>query len=107
MTSSRWTPRPPSPSWQMGYPICKLQNEPAAKMPDGDVQYELAANGQRPTFQQRVHTPEGRIELWGGVECSIVRVGDEFRRQLDETGHLHRLTDLQLIADLGVRVLRY
>jgi dTDP-4-dehydrorhamnose reductase len=47
------------------------------------------------------------LELWGGVECSIVRVGDNFRRQLGETGHLRRPSDLKLIAELGIRTVRY
>ena len=46
-------------------------------------------------------------ELWGGVECSIVRVGDEFRNELDETGHTHSATDLDQLAGLGIRRLRY
>src|SRR3954463_4808487 len=47
------------------------------------------------------------LELWGGVECSIVRIGNEFRNQLSETRHLTRDDDLALIAKLGIRTLRY
>jgi dTDP-4-dehydrorhamnose reductase len=47
------------------------------------------------------------LELWGGVECTIVRVGDEYRDQTAETGHLHRRADIDLIADLGVTTVRY
>ncbi len=48
------------------------------------------------------------LELWGGVECSVVRVGDAWRDQLRETGHHERGTaDLSLLAGLGVRTLRY
>jgi dTDP-4-dehydrorhamnose reductase len=47
------------------------------------------------------------LELWGGVECTIVRIGDEFRDQCAETGHLHRRADIDLIADLGVTTVRY
>jgi len=47
------------------------------------------------------------LELWGGVECTIVRIGDEFRDQSAETGHLHRRGDIDLIADLGVTTVRY
>src|SRR5437588_9237383 len=43
------------------------------------------------------------LELWGGVECSIVRIGNEFRNQLSETRHLTRDDDLPLIAKLGIR----
>ncbi|HEY0026277.1 MAG TPA: family 1 glycosylhydrolase [Allosphingosinicella sp.] len=48
-----------------------------------------------------------RLELWGGVECTIVRLGDEFRDQTAETGHRGRRGDIDLIADLGVTTVRY
>ena len=47
------------------------------------------------------------LEIWGGVECTVVRLGDRFRNQVVETGHHDRLTDLDRIAALGVRTLRY
>jgi dTDP-4-dehydrorhamnose reductase len=47
------------------------------------------------------------MELWGGVECSVVRVGDAWRDQTCETGHHIREEDLALVADLGIRTLRY
>ena len=50
---------------------------------------------------------ERRPEIWGGVECSIVRIGDEYRNQFEETGHQQSLQDLDAIAALGIRTLRY
>jgi len=47
------------------------------------------------------------MELWGGVECTIVRLGDEFRDQTRETGHHDRKSDIDLIAGLGVTAVRY
>ncbi|MBV8456350.1 MAG: sugar nucleotide-binding protein, partial [Acetobacteraceae bacterium] len=47
------------------------------------------------------------IEIWGGVECTITRVQDTFRDQLADTGHKHRPHDLDAIAELGLRTLRY
>lgn len=47
------------------------------------------------------------LELWGGLECTVNRVGDRFRDQTRLTGHHARLDDLQLLADLGIRKLRY
>lgn len=47
------------------------------------------------------------LELWGGVECTVVRIGDSYRDQLVETGHATRLADLDAIADLGIRTVRY
>jgi dTDP-4-dehydrorhamnose reductase len=47
------------------------------------------------------------LELWGGVECTIVRLGDDYRDQVAETGHSGRRDDIDLIAALGIRTLRY
>ncbi len=49
----------------------------------------------------------GNLELWGGVECSVVRIGGEYRNQIAETGHLVRLADLDRVAELGIRTIRY
>ncbi|HLM56034.1 MAG TPA: family 1 glycosylhydrolase, partial [Pyrinomonadaceae bacterium] len=46
-------------------------------------------------------------ELWAGVECTVNRVGDAYHDQLERTGHARRLEDLELIAALGVSVVRY
>ncbi|HEV2079850.1 MAG TPA: family 1 glycosylhydrolase [Allosphingosinicella sp.] len=48
-----------------------------------------------------------KLELWGGVECTIVRVRDDYRDQTAETGHRARASDIDLMADLGVRTVRY
>ena len=47
------------------------------------------------------------LEVWGGVECSVVRIGSEIRNQLQETGHLTRENDIDLIAQLGIKTVRY
>ena len=47
------------------------------------------------------------LELWGGIECSHCRVGDVYSDQLTRSGHWHRPTDLDLLADLGLKTLRY
>ncbi|WP_294253897.1 family 1 glycosylhydrolase [uncultured Sphingomonas sp.] len=47
------------------------------------------------------------LELWGGAECTVNRVGDRFRDQAIETGHHARLKDLDRIAALGVKALRF
>jgi len=46
-------------------------------------------------------------ELWGGFECSTVRLGAQFRNQFVETGHADRIADLDAVAALGIRTLRY
>ena len=48
-----------------------------------------------------------KLELWGGLECSVARIGDTFRDQFKDTGHYARLSDLDAIAALGMRTLRY
>src|SRR5215218_1173015 len=47
------------------------------------------------------------IELWGGVECTVARIGNDFRDQSLDTGHTSRIEDLERIADLGIRTVRY
>ena len=47
------------------------------------------------------------LELWGGLECTVARIGDDFRDQSAETGHRDRIEDLDRIAALGIRTLRY
>src|SRR5437764_14690399 len=48
-----------------------------------------------------------RLELWGGVECTVNRVGENYFDQLLRNGHAHRLEDLELFAKLGIRALRF
>jgi len=47
------------------------------------------------------------LELWGGLECSVVRIGDAWRDQVRETGHHVRDGDLALVRALGIRTLRF
>jgi dTDP-4-dehydrorhamnose reductase len=47
------------------------------------------------------------LELWGGVECTVVRIGEEYRNQVVETGHSSRITDLDTMAKMGVKAVRY
>jgi len=47
------------------------------------------------------------VELWAGVECSVVRTADGVRDEVRETGHYDRFDDLDAIAELGIRRLRY
>lgn len=49
----------------------------------------------------------GAPDIWGGIECSVVRVGDIVRNQLHDTGHLWRRDDIALIAGLGLKTVRY
>jgi dTDP-4-dehydrorhamnose reductase len=46
-------------------------------------------------------------ELWAGMECTINRVGDTFRDQLEYTGHYSRSDDLARLAGLNIKAIRY
>ena len=47
------------------------------------------------------------VELWGGVECTVNRVGDVWRDQVHETGHDRRGDDIARFAALGLKALRF
>ncbi len=47
------------------------------------------------------------IEWWGGAECTVNRVGDRYMDQSKRTGHYERLDDLDRVADLGIRRVRF
>jgi dTDP-4-dehydrorhamnose reductase len=54
-----------------------------------------------------IKSPYCKPELWGGIECTINRVGKNFRDQLECTGHYIRSGDIQEFARLGISKLRY
>jgi dTDP-4-dehydrorhamnose reductase len=47
------------------------------------------------------------LELWGGHECTVQRVGDIYGDQTRRSGHQDRPEDLDLFASLGLTALRY
>lgn len=47
------------------------------------------------------------IEMWGGIECTLNRVGDRWFDQVERTGHHVRHDDLEKFAGLGITALRY
>ena len=51
--------------------------------------------------------PSSNPEIWGGIECTINRIGDTFRNQLNYAGYYERTNDLDLIAQLGIQALRF
>ena len=61
-----------------------------------------------PTHRADTARPASPLQLWGGLECSVVRVGDVWCDQLRETGHERRgPADIARIARLGLRTIRY
>jgi dTDP-4-dehydrorhamnose reductase len=47
------------------------------------------------------------IALWGGIECTVNRVGDRYLDQVVFSGHEERLDDLDRFAELGITAIRY
>src|SRR4051794_8240787 len=68
----------------------------------GGLTVELSAGSVAVTKR-----PATGVEIWGGLECTVARIGDEYRDLLAETGHRDRPEDLDAIAALGIRTLRY
>ncbi|RYY75360.1 MAG: SDR family oxidoreductase [Gammaproteobacteria bacterium] len=52
-------------------------------------------------------TKDFSIPVWGGIECTVHRLGNNFGDQLQRNGHEARVSDLKLIAELGIKTLRY
>jgi dTDP-4-dehydrorhamnose reductase len=48
-----------------------------------------------------------QLEMWGGVECTVNRVGDRYFDQLQRNGHCNRLDDLALFDRIGFQAIRY
>ncbi len=47
------------------------------------------------------------LEIWGGIESTINRIGDHFNDQLDQSGHYWRDGDIERFAALGIKKIRY
>jgi dTDP-4-dehydrorhamnose reductase len=47
------------------------------------------------------------LQLWAGPECTVNRVGDRWFDQCEATGFAHRLDDLDRLASLGARRVRF
>jgi dTDP-4-dehydrorhamnose reductase len=47
------------------------------------------------------------LEVWGGLECTVARVGDRYVDQTVLSGHQHRPQDLDDFAALGIKAVRY
>jgi dTDP-4-dehydrorhamnose reductase len=65
----------------------------------------MATDPRQPGVDRRLNII--MIELWGGIECTVNRVGDHYFDQVAWTGHERRLDDLDRFAELGLRTLRY
>ncbi len=52
-------------------------------------------------------SPSCNPEMWGGIECTVNRVGNLYRDQLAESGHYNREGDIEQIAATGICKIRY
>lgn len=77
---------------------------------------KLAARPEISTHRHRVskrmneihsHTMTRNIELWGGLECIVNRVNDQFFCQVERNGHARRREDLERFASRGIHAIRY
>jgi dTDP-4-dehydrorhamnose reductase len=53
------------------------------------------------------HGADAQVALWGGLECTVNRVRDQYFSQMERNGHADRLPDLERFASLGVSAIRY
>ncbi len=57
------------------------------------------------------HIPHGAaafpLALWGGIECTVNRVGDNYFNQATQSGHESRPGDIDRLQSLGVTAMRY
>ena len=54
-----------------------------------------------------MHKPQTPLAMWGGMECTINRVGSAYFDQLKLSGHLQRIEqDIACLAGLGITTLR-
>lgn len=55
--------------------------------------------------QQNMNRPP--LAIWGGLECTINRVGDRYFSQAKRNGHAERPDDIERFAGLGIQAMRY
>ncbi|WP_254445314.1 family 1 glycosylhydrolase [Anabaena sp. UHCC 0204] len=78
-----------------------LQNRDIERYSQSKIQ-----NGMTFIFNSKLKT-QLALEVWGGVECTVNRVGEEYFDQIERNGHGTRLEDLELFAQLGIQAIRY
>jgi dTDP-4-dehydrorhamnose reductase len=50
---------------------------------------------------------EPALALWAGVEATVNRVGNNYSDQIERSGHALRISDLDRLASLGIKSVRY
>jgi dTDP-4-dehydrorhamnose reductase len=67
-----------------------------------DQQQEMHMN-----LNSHIQPASSPLQLWGGLECTVNRVRDQYFSQMERNGHAERLQDLERFASLGIRAVRY
>ncbi|MDB4870439.1 MAG: dTDP-4-dehydrorhamnose reductase [Gemmatimonadales bacterium] len=62
------------------------------------------SRGERRRLDPRHSLP---LQIWGGIECTVNRVGDRYLDQIALGGRADRIDDIGRFAELGIRTLRY
>ncbi|MBV9824111.1 MAG: sugar nucleotide-binding protein [Alphaproteobacteria bacterium] len=68
---------------------------------------DIALSGELEQASPVTRRRKPDLEIWGGVECTVARIADAYRDLAVESGHWDRPEDLDAIAALGIRTLRY
>ena len=58
-------------------------------------------------LNNHIQPASSSLQLWGGLECTVNRVRDQYFSQMERNGHAERLQDLERFASLGIRAVRY
>ena len=59
-------------------------------------------------LNEQTNAPNAQqLALWGGLECTVNRVRDNYFSQMDRNGHAGRLQDIERFASLGIKAIRY
>lgn len=77
---------------------------PDAMHPDSTVHGLMDSNTKKPEGN-RHHMK--RVEVWGGIECTVNRLQDRYCDQLTRFESCGRHEDMNLIADLGLHAVRF
>ncbi|MES2647566.1 MAG: family 1 glycosylhydrolase [Bacteroidota bacterium] len=52
-------------------------------------------------------TNSTKLDIWAGIECTYNRVNDNYQDQLEKAGFYTRQNDLERIAGLGIKMIRF
>jgi dTDP-4-dehydrorhamnose reductase len=87
-------------------PICEKYRKPELSRCGWHLIFLRSKNGEcMPAKTHAESLPP--LALWGGLECTVNRVRDQYFNQLERNGHAERVDDIDRFASLGIRAIRY